>query len=84
MDTGLITIERTAMIPTRISRQITPMLFSGTDKAERTVLGIFHGQHQKPEHAPGVPDGRLPVCRLVRGQGPAARARRADDRRGLC
>ena len=41
MDTELITIDRTAMIPTRIARQLTPMLFSGANNAERTVLGIF-------------------------------------------
>ena len=79
MDTELITVEPTAMIPTRIARQITPVLFSGTNNAERTVLGIFRSQHQKPEHAHGVPDGGLPVCRLVRGQGPGASAGRADD-----
>ena len=48
MDTGLITIERTAMIPTRISRQITPVLFSGSNKAERRFWEFFTATIRNP------------------------------------
>ena len=41
MDTQLITIDRTSMIPTRIARQITPMLFTGTQKAEKRFWEFF-------------------------------------------
>ena len=41
MDTELITIDRTSMIPTRIARQITPMLFTGTQKAEKRFWEFF-------------------------------------------
>ena len=39
---------------------------------------LFAFLKMPPLHAHGVPDGRLPVCRLVRGQGPGASAGRAD------
>ena len=48
MDTGLITIERTAMIPTRIARQLTPVLFSGSDKAERRFWEFFTANIRNP------------------------------------
>ena len=48
MDTGLITIERTAMIPTRISRQITPVLFSGSNKAEKRFWEFFTANIRNP------------------------------------
>ena len=48
MDTGLITIERTAMIPTRIARQITPVLFSGANKAERRFWEFFTANIRNP------------------------------------
>ena len=48
MDTGLITIERTAMIPTRIARQLTPMLFSSSKKAERRFWEFFTANIRNP------------------------------------
>ena len=48
MDTELITIERTAMIPTRIARRITPMLFSGSDKAEKRFWEFFTANIRNP------------------------------------
>ena len=48
MDTELITIERTAMIPTRIARQLTPVLFSGSDKAERRFWEFFTANIRNP------------------------------------
>ena len=48
MDTELVTIERTAMIPTRIVRQLTPMLFSGSDKAEKRFWEFFTANIRNP------------------------------------
>ena len=48
MDTGLITLERTAMIPTRIARQLTPVLFSGSDKAEKRFWEFFTATIRNP------------------------------------
>ena len=78
MDTELITIERTCDDTHPDRAPAHPDAVLGFQQGRKKVLGIFHCQHQKPEHAHGVPDGRLPVCRLVRGQGPGASAGRAD------
>ena len=48
MDTELITIERTAMIPTRIARQLTPVLFSGSNNAERRFWEFFTANIRNP------------------------------------
>ena len=48
MDTELITIDRTAMIPTRIARQLTPVLFSGSNKAERRFWEFFTANIRNP------------------------------------
>ena len=48
MDTGLITIERTAMIPARIARQLTPMLFSGPNTAEKRFWEFFTANIRNP------------------------------------
>ena len=48
MDTELITIDRTAMIPTRVARQITPMLFSGSNKAEKRFWEFFTATIRNP------------------------------------
>ena len=48
MDTQLITIDRTEMIPTRIARQITPMLFSDSNKAEKRFWEFFTANIRNP------------------------------------
>ena len=48
MDTELITVDRTSMIPTRIARQITPMLFTGTQKAEKRFWEFFTANIRNP------------------------------------
>ena len=78
MDTGLITIERTAMIPTRIARQLTPMLFSGSNKAERRFWEFFTANIRNPNTRLAYLTAAYRFADWCEVKGLALRAGRAD------
>ena len=48
MPTELATIERTAAIPARIERRVTPILFAGSTRAEKRFWEFFTANIRNP------------------------------------
>ena len=67
------------MIPTRIARQLTPMLFSGSNKAERRFWEFFTANIRNPNTRLAYLTAAYRFADWCEVKGLALRAGRADD-----